>query len=187
MNARITLGLASVGISLALITGSAYALFTSQATATSNTFSTATADLKIAPDSNGTTGTLTTSMTGFSPSAPIVPGYAQDFTFWLVNQSTNNLGLATVAKLAANGATNDTGLEAALMVTFSCTNTTTSTVTSAGPYSVTTWLSSSASIGSLATGQKAKCVMHVTLGSDVSSTLQGKSVSFDAQFTGTQQ
>lgn len=187
MNARITLGLTSVGISLALITGSAYALFTSQATATNNTFSTATADLKIAPDSNGTTGTLTTSMTGFSPSAPIVPGYSQDFKFWLVNQSTNNLGLGTVAKLATNGASNDAGLQAALMLTFTCTNSTTGTTTSAGPFSVTTWIASSASIGSLAAGQKASCVMHVTLASDASSTLQGKSVSFDAQFTGTQQ
>jgi hypothetical protein len=187
MNVRILIGLSAVTLTLTLITGSAYALFASQATATNNSFTTATADLKIAPDSNGTTGTLATSMTGFTPSSPIVPGYSQDFKFWLVNQSTNNLGLATVAKLATNGTVNDTGLQAALMLTFTCTNTSTAVVTTAGPYSVTTWLASSSSIGSLASGQKANCVMHVTLASDAASTLQGKTVSFDAQFTGTQQ
>ena len=82
INRKIMMSGLSIVSALTLLGGTAFAAFTSTATATGNTFSTGAADLRIS------TNNVTYTPTVVNPfnKTGLTPGYDHTFTFYLKNQ-----------------------------------------------------------------------------------------------------
>ncbi len=178
---------------VALLSVSAFAQFIAQATSTGNTFSVGSASLQIAPDSSGTPGTFGASIPGFT-GTNIFPGYNQTFAFWLKNASSSpiTLNVSTILQDTSTANTQLATLEGALTIAMTCINGGGSgTSTKAGPFTYSSWIANTTgnAIGSLPTGDTAKCSMNVQLppsSADASLNGSNATVKFNALFNATQ-
>ncbi len=179
----------SIVAALTLMGGATYAQFVSTATLDNNTFATGDAELQIAPDVTNAPGTYASSITGFSATGLIFPGYSENFKFWLKNTSASSISLDSIAKFVDVTGGSEL-LQDALQVTFTCTRIGDSVVTVAGPFSVNAWEAGQAPVGTLLGGNvaasEAQCVMNATLPLSADNTVQNSTVSFDAKFDATQ-
>lgn len=168
MNRRIILSGLSILTGLALLGAGAFAAFTSQATATANTFASGNESLQISSDNNSYSSTIASPFGGTG----ITPGYNQTFGFYLKNQGPDTL---TITANFANGS--GSSLEDSLLTQFSCNN-------GANPsaYSVTAMRAGSVSLGTLTPGQATYCTFNVTLPSSTDNSAANKSSTFDVLF-----
>jgi hypothetical protein len=187
---------------LAAVAGVSGALFTSApAIATDNTFTTGSADLQIASDVSNAPGTYGSSIPGADVSG-LLPGDEETFTFWLKNNSAGDLELDLAAALTNISAATGTDLESNLTVNITCDNSSANRDGGTGAQNITDWAAETSAV-SLNDGHHAlsgrlgasnatngsgtdesKCTMTATLAS--ASTAAAQTVSFDAEFTGTQ-
>lgn len=165
----------SILAAFAMMGGSAFAAFTSQASATGNTFSTGSDSLLIS--TTGDPGTFLASVANPFHAAGITPGFTQDYTFFLQNNGTDTLH---VSSTFSGGASNTT-LEGVLTTDFSCNN-------GANPaaFSVTSMRSGSVDLGTITPGQVVTCTVTASLPSSADNTVAGLTTSFDALFNATQ-
>ena len=174
MNRKIFFSAISILASLTLMTGSAFAAFTTTATAAGNTFSTTTPNLEITL--NGQTGTV---VTGTSV-AGLIPGIAgATQTFVLTNTDPNVSGdLAVSLKLPFEQTNTLSGDD--LNITVNCGSGDISD-------SYSGWIYNGHSLGTVkAQNGQLTCTMIPTLNSGIGNTDIGKSAVFDAVFTGTE-
>lgn len=196
----LTSGLVIFGALAGVVGVSRAVLVTNVASATNNTFSTGTASLAIAPDVNGTAGTYSTTIPGFSATG-LMPGETKTFKFWLKNTSAIDLNLFadTTNTTYKNGAdpitTTGTDLDTKMKLVFNCDVRNSTADGSTPTKTVGTWettvtpdqfdVGGVAKLGSTSTtSNEAQCTMVVTLDSDSASANQ--TAIFDAQFTGQQ-
>ena len=155
---------------------SAFAAFTTTATATGNTFSATTPGLTVAVN-NGTAGTSVTgaTVTGLVPG---VAGPAQ--TFVLANTTSPASSLPVSLQLTNTAPNTMSGDD--LTINVDCSG-------SAGGLAVNVsysdWITSSHSLGTIPSGGSLTCTVTPTLNSGVGNGAAGKSAVFDAIFTGT--
>lgn len=169
----------SIMASLAMLAGSAFAAFTTQAVASGNTFSTGTDNLLLSPDNNNDyASSIINPFTGVN----IGPGFTKTYTFYLKNDNTNSTDNLDVTASFANGS-GDSVLEDALTTQFTCVDPQNGTTT-APAFSVTSMLNGQVSLGTINSGEIATCTLTVSLPSSTDTTLQGKNVSFNVDFNG---
>jgi len=183
MNRKILLSGISIVASLVLVGGSAFALFDAQALATNNTFSAATPGLLV---NTGSTANSHPS-TGFSQSdtgytaTDLVPGYSHDFVFWLHNTTGDSVTFNLSAHFLNDQGDNAT-LNGEMLAQFTCTNhNNTGTAVTSGQHSITEWLAGSDTIGTLDSGDYARCIMNMQLPTSAGNDIAGKTVKFDTQ------
>lgn len=173
MNKKIMMSGLSIISALALLGGTAFAAFTTQATATGNTFSTGIEDLRISTDDSVYASTISNPFNH----ANITPGYNQQFIFYLKNFGADPIDIN------ASFVGGATGLDDVLMTDFDCDN-------GANPsaFSVTAMKGGSVSLGSLNPGASTLCHITVNLPFSVDNSYSGGVQSvFDVHFDGTQQ
>src|SRR4051812_43751677 len=118
INKKIALSGLSILSALTLMAGSAFAVFTTQANANGNTFSSGTESLLVSPDNSSPASYLQTIINPFH-ATKVTPGYNKVFTFYLKNDNTNsNDTLAVTTSFTGTGG--DTSFEDALTTQFSC-------------------------------------------------------------------
>ncbi len=178
MNKKIMMSGLSIISALVLLGGTAFAAFSGQAAANSNTFSTGTGDLQISLDNSG----YDTSVSNPFNHANIVPGYSEGFTFYLKNTSSGNVPLNLSTTFG--GVVDSGGLLNELTSQITCTNLSTTAVTVGGTWSIASMNGGNVDLGSLAPGEVSQCVATFALPG--SSTLEGTNVSFNAIFNGNQ-
>jgi len=198
MNTRIALSGLSILTVLSLVGGATFALFSDEATATDNTFSTGNADLQIAEEGPDSPDTYLDTITGFT-AENVFPGYSEDFIFWLKNNSLS-ISLDVDASFTDVNTTVNAAIADNLMVSFTCVTDNNSdgifndAFATAGPFSVNAWAAGSAQVATLAPeedpdGQgpdEVECTMTASLSEAVDNDLAGSSVDFDAVFDGVQ-
>lgn len=172
MNRRIAMSMLSVTAALALMGGSAFAAFTSTATATSSTFSTTNPDLTVSvnggPDGSSEPGPHVTGL------IPGTPGATQ--TFALTNHSTDpSDNLVTTLQFTLGGGNTLPGSD--MDFTVNCGG---GDIT----HTFNEWLSTAYTIGTVPNSTFLTCTMIPTLHSGVGNSDAGKSAIFDAVFTG---
>lgn len=162
------------------------------------TFTTGTASLLIAADSSGIPSTYGQSITGPTFTG-LTPGEEETFTFWLKNNSDDDMELDLSADLFEK--TSGDTLEDDLDIIFSCdVRSSTNRDGDSPEKSLAAWytdlkealdeggdpfpgrLGGNDGVGNGTSDDEAKCVMTTTL--DPTSDAQGVTVSFDADFTG---
>lgn len=182
INKRILTGGISIVAALALMGGTAFALFSDTATSQNNTFSTGNADLLIAPDVDnlpgGSPGTYADDIVSPINQLDVIPGFNKTYYFWLKNVSTSSIDFNLAATFDDVVTTGNSDVANQLAVTINCG-------TAGGPFSVNVWDGGSAPIGTLLAGAQTECSMVVSL-PDVDNTYEDSSVRFDGVFTGTQ-
>ncbi len=173
INRKIAMSGLSILTALTMMGGSAFAAFTTQASATGNTFSSGTENLTVSADNNTFTSSIVSPFSGTN----LTPGYTHTFHVFLKNEGVDQL---TVSATFANGS-GDAELENVLMTDFACTN-----GSDPSAFSVTSMRGGSVSLGTLAPGVSTDCSLVVTLPSDVDNSASNKSSTFDVLFNGTQ-
>src|SRR3989344_6263725 len=138
LNSRILLSAASIAAAAALVVGATFAFFSDEATSQDNTFSAGNADLQIAPEGPDSPGIYVNDIPAPAFSASdIAPGFNQDFTFWLKNNSSSEIGFDVTAALS--DVTGSEALQDELLVEFTCTTQDGSDPVATGQFSVNTW------------------------------------------------
>lgn len=143
-----------------------------------NYFTTGNADIKLS-DGHGWQDNIST-----FTADDIYPGWTEDFTFYVMNDSDSDIILDIVAKLSTLGGT-DWGPGGALVdelklqFTWGGGN--------SGTWSLRQWYEGQDSLGSLAKGDDRTYTASFSLPSDVDNDLQDKDVNFTVLLTGTQQ
>lgn len=175
MNRKIAISGFSILTALTLLTTSAFAAFTTTATATGNTFSSGTDNLLVSTDNV----TFSSSVTNPFNGNKLTPGTVKTFTFYLKNDNTNSTDdLDVIANFS--GGTADATLDGALVTQFSCSNGATP-----GAFNVTAMRAGQVSLGTVLSGQVVTCTFNVTLPSSATNAVSGKTTSFDVNFNGT--
>lgn len=174
MNKKIMMSGLSIISALALLGGTAFAAFTTTATATGNTFSTDNPSLLIT-----TTAGPGTSEPGFTVSGLIPGGSSSPQAFDLVNNGLNPLSVNAQFTIT-NGAT--TPIVDDMSITISCTNGFTATET----HPVSYWTSGTVPLGTLNPSGTANCTMTGSLANGVGNPDANKTVIFDAVFGGSE-
>ena len=157
MNRRIALSGLSILTTLVMLGGSAFAAFTTTATATGNTFSTTTPNLTLSV--NG--GTFGTSVTGASVSGlvPGVAGPAQNFT--LSNNSTDpSDDLAVTLQFTASASNTLPGSDLTIQVVCPSNG-----INITQSYNA--WISTGGSLGTIVHNSNLACTMTPTLNTGV--------------------
>lgn len=193
MNRRIALGSLSILSTLVLVAGATVALFTDQAESKGNTFSTGNADLQIALEAESPGAYGDDIPAPAFEAENIAPGFNQDFTFWLKNNSSADIGLDVMVEL--NNLGGDPELQDALLVKFTCARKGDgSPVVETTQKSVSAW-GVAESLGTLTenddgldgTGaDEMECQMNVELPSDVEDDVADMGVTYDGVFNATQ-
>lgn len=192
MNKKIAMSAISIVSSLAIMGGATFAAFLDQASLTANTFASGEADLRIAiidPATNVDDSEYAPTQPGFGAGETLIPGYDEDFSFWLRNFSDDSVTLDVIARLAT--VTGDSeALQDAVQITFSCLRED-AVATSAGPFSINQWEAGQALFVNLdgsssPVSDEAACDMNVTLPLSADNTVAGKIVNFNVLFDGTQ-
>lgn len=175
MNSKIAMSTLSIVTSLALMGGTAFAAFVSTATATGNTFSTGNADLQISTNAVD----YGPSISNFFSGTDIFPGDSRTYTFYLKNNSADNLTLNIDASFTDGSG--DTTLQDALITDFACDN-------GADPaaFSVTSMLGGSVDLGNLNSGAAMTCTLTVSLPASADDSVAGQTIGFNALFNATQ-
>lgn len=198
----------SIVSALAILGGTTFALFDTQATLADNTLSTGNANLLIA---NDTVGDGSGSGTGYAASIPgvdfdnIAPGFITEKVFWLKNHSTSGTGLDVELGLENLGGAfhgTDGSLPDKMKVQFICDTDSNGLATGNSAsinQSVNAWISGGplamSTIGPSQGGSNAVaksdadellCKMIVTLDPLAGNELQNSDISFDGIFNGTQ-
>jgi len=172
MNRKIMMSGLSIISALTLLGGTAFAAFSSSASATNNTFSTGTENLRIS--SNGTDFFPTIDNPFHATN--ITPGYSQTFNFWLQNNGTDKLDVV------AHFDGSSQPLDGVLVTDFDCDN-----GANPGAFNVTDMKAGSVNMGSLNPAQTTLCHITVSLPSSVDNSYSGGVQSiFNAIFDGTQ-
>lgn len=204
MNRKILISGFSIFSALALMGGSAFALFSSQATSQNNTFATGNADLQIAEDIlPGDPDIYGSNIPAPAvDQAGIFPGFTQGYKFWLKNNSTSTISLdlnTTFDDVVIIGGSPTLADE--LTAQFTCVSDTDSngsfdtTIATTGTSSINGWDAGSSAMGTLgpndatSDGQGADetlCTMTVSLPGSSTDTVAGASLRFDGVFNGTQ-
>lgn len=173
INRKIMMSGLSIVSALTLLGGTAFAAFTTTATATGNTFSTSNPDLRIQ-----TSGGFSSSEVGFTESG-LVPGgtpVVHNFNLWNTNTGVDETMAATGQIVPTAG---DASLESSLNVRVTCNN-----GTDTGYVVMSTWMSTPPSLGLIAPNAVVNCTMQVALPSG-NTTDANKSITFDSVFGGT--
>lgn len=165
----------SILTAFAMMGGSAFAAFTTTATATGNTFSTTTPGLTVAVNGGGPGTSVTgATVTGLIPGSAGAPQ-----TFVLANTTAPASSLPVTLQLS--NLPQNTLPGADLTIHVDCSG-------SAGGLDVTAsyadWITSAQSLGTITSGGSFTCTMTPTLNSGVGNSDAGKSAVFDAVFTG---
>lgn len=188
MNKKIAVSAGSILASLTLLGGIAFAVFSDQATATANTFSSGNADLTIAPDTGSGPGTFASSISGASFS-DIAPGFSDRFLFWLKNESTSDVDLDLTADVSSV-APPSSDLGGALLISWTCDtdgNGGLADNTPSSEFSPQDWeAGGNASIGTLTPGEQMICAMNARVPGTATDDISGETVSFDALYDATQ-
>lgn len=172
MNRKIALSLLSIVGALTIMGGSAFAAFTTTATATANTFSTTTPNLTV--NVNGTGDGTTEPGATVTGLVPGTPGATQ--TFVLTNHDTDLTGdLATTLQFNVSGSNTLPGGDLTITVNCGAGNIT-------DTYSG--WISTGHALGTVPHSSFLTCTMIPTLNSGVGNSDINKSAIFDAVFTG---
>lgn len=164
----------SIISALTLLGGTAFAAFTTTASATGNTFSTTNPNLQI----NTGTGFGTTA-NGFTETGLVPGGTPTIHNFTLFNTNTGPSDTMTLGGLI-NPTAGDPSLESSLKVRVTCAN-----GTDTGFVVMSTWMSTSQPIQTLAPNTTTACTLQVGLPSG-NTTDANKSITFDMAFSGTQ-
>lgn len=163
----------SIATATTMMGTSAFAAFTTTATAKGNTFSTGTASLLISTDVNGP---FTASITNPFTATGITPGFSQGYTFYLRNDGTDPL---SVTSSFANGVS-DATLEGVLLTDFECNN-----AANPGAFSVTDMRAGSVNLGTIGPNEVVTCTVTASLPSSADNSVANKTTSFNALFNGT--
>ena len=168
INRKIMMSGLSIVSALTLLGGTAFAAFTTTATAQGNTFSTDTPALELSLNNADYDDVLANPFND----AGIVPGYEKTYTFYVRN--TGNSGLDISLSFAGTAAI----LDDVLTADFACNN-------GADPaaFSVTAMKGGSVNLGTLNPGAMT-CTMKVTLPNSADNTYVGTTTVFDAVFSG---
>jgi hypothetical protein len=188
---KITTGLIGLVVTIGIVAGTAYAMFTSQVTISGFELKTGTAALEIKPDLNGA---------AFGPSINLpaqtfkvlLPGKSEWGRFWLKNNSTVGeprpeiLNLLLTGRLT--GAGGDWGVLKDLITAevFEALNPSSTT----GAQTLNTWNSGVVSLpgGSLAPAEEREYIVRFALPSSADNTVAGKTITnITIEFTGTQE
>lgn len=164
----------SIISALALLGGTAFAVFTASATATNNTFSSATPSLLI--NTYNGDGFLASTV-GFSAGGLIPGGSTAPQVFTLKN---DNSGAALPVTLKLNNLPANTLPGSDVTITVECP------ANPAVVHSYADWISTGYAIGTVANNGNLDCTMIVKLNSGVGNEDAGKAAVFDAVFTGTE-
>jgi hypothetical protein len=175
INRKIAMSGLSILTAFAMMGGSAFAAFTTTATATGNTFSTTTPGLTVNVNNTGAGTNVTgATVTGLIPG---VDGPAQ--TFVLANTTNPASSLPVTLQLTNLPANTLPGAD--LTIRVNCAG-------SAGGLDITAtysdWITSAHSLGTITSGGSFTCTMTPTLNSGVGNGDAGKSAVFNADFTG---
>ncbi len=172
MNKKIMMSGLSIISALTLLGGTAFAAFTTQATATGNTFSTDNPALLISSDSANYFGDIVNPFND----ANIVPGYERTFTFYLKN--TGNSALDVNAHFTGVADI----LDNVLVTDFDCSN-----AADPSAFSVTSMKGGSVSLGTIQPGapNALTCHVKVTLPVSVDDTYKNRTSVFTVEFNGT--
>jgi len=176
MNKKIIMSGISIVASLAMLGGSAFAAFTTQAVASGSTFSTGVDSLLVSSDNITYSPTITSPFTG----TKIVPGFNQPYTFFLKNDNTNSTDNLDVVATFTGGTVNPI-LDPVLMTQFTCVDPAKGTTT-ATAFSVAAMRGGQVSLGTINSGEIATCTMTVSLPSTADNTVAGQNTSFDVDF-----
>ena len=171
MNKKIMMSGFSILSALTLLGGTAFAAFTTSATATGNTFSTTNPNLQIQ-----TTAGLSNSEPGF-----VVGGLVPGSSTPVQNFNLKNADLNTDGTLALTAQfTNPSGTLNAnnISVTINCPSSGAVTDT------VANWISTPHNLGNLAPNTTQSCTMVATLANGVGNADANKTITFDAVFSG---
>lgn len=180
MNKKIAMSFLSVVAAMALMGGSAFAAFTTSASATANTFSSGNAGIQLSLLHDGTyTGSITSPFSDTN----IGPGYSKVFTFYMFNSSATNLPLNLSATFT--GVTDPGNLGNDLMTQFTC-QPDGGSLTTAPAFSVTSMNGGNVNLGTLNQGVKATCTATISLPSSIGNADVNKTVSFDTVFNATE-
>lgn len=190
----------SIVTALALAGGATFAFFSDTATSSDNTFSTGNADLLIAPEGPESPGSYSDSIAGFIASN-LIPGFEDDFVFWLKNGSSADMSFDLVGSFANVSTTGNADIANQLTAQITCMSDTDNngsldtTIATSGTFSVNGWAGGPQSLGTLGpndgdsdgTGpDEAECTMHVVLPDGLNSTYENSSAEFDGVFDATQ-
>jgi len=165
-----------VAVLTVLVTGATRAVWSDQGKILGNHFTSGTADLKLWEEGeNGWQDDLNTFTFN-----NIYPGWTEDFTFYMKNESASEITLDIVAKLSA--LSSDYGpLKDELMLKFWGEG-----KGWTGEYSLRAWFNGQAPLWSLAQNQERRYIARFRL-NDVGNNFQGKDLTFTVLLTGTQQ
>lgn len=187
-NRKIAISAVSILAAMALLGGSAFAVFSSSAASTANTFTTGNANLMIAPDVAGNPGTFVSSIAGPSFGG-LAPGDSEDFDFWLKNVSSANVSLDLTGDVSAIS-TDPNNLDSTLLIKWTCDTDHDNSLgdeISSSEFSPRDWLNGgNTALSALTQNQQMFCRMTGTLPLTADNTVSGQNVIFDAIYNGTQ-
>jgi hypothetical protein len=171
MNKKIVMSGLSILTAFAMMGGSAFAAFTTTATATGNTFSTSNPQLLVNVNNGGDGASVPgATVTGLVPG---VAGAAQSFVLHNIDASATQTVTLQLVNLPANTLPGDD-----LTIAVTCAG----GINEIHTYS--DWIVNARSLGTIAPSTTLACTMTPTLNAGVGNADLNKSAIFDAVFTG---
>ncbi len=171
----------SIFSALVLLGGTAFAAFTTTATANGSTFSSSTPSMQLCNDNGGTLGACANQIPNPINVGGLIPGTPKTFAFWISNTGTDTLNPLAITFTSPSISGVNT-LEADLNVSLACDATGNNGSVSADTFN--SWESGkTVSGGQLGAGTQTRCVMTVELPAG-NTTDAGQTLNFNASFDG---